>query len=290
MRTILTITVLLTILLISDFADIRDIPTAQASSDNASSANEKYSPPVVKKISLREEGLEIKGELPVLVNTDNLSSQINLRIDKAYQQKVSAAKESKARSITFSYTFYPPSNGVASILLKTSTITAVSKDEADSFNYIPEESRLVGVNDILGPNGLQIAGKVISRRIRADSEHYYTNFPGVLDSDAFYVTDDGQIFFLFDAFQIAPGSEGITSFSLNIDGVINTKPVKEGVGYWIKKSSYSLKMVSLRAACGELNYEIHWDEASKVITVDRPGDITVSFKTDFNMYQRSRVN
>jgi hypothetical protein len=277
-------TVALTILLISAFAGTQRGVAAQTAVTGSG-----YTQPTERKVALREEGLDIKGELPVLTGEDDLSSRINQRIEDTYRQKVAAAKESKARSVTFSYTCYPPSDGVASILLKTSITTAVSKDEVDSFNYIPAESRLVGVNDILGPNGLQIAGKVISQRIRADSERYYTNFPGVQEDDAFYVTG-GNIFFLFDAFQIAPGSEGIISFDLEIDGVINTRPIRNGVGYWINESSYSLKMVSLRAVCADLGYTIHWNESSKVITVDRPGDVTVSFKTDVNRYQRSRTD
>ena len=240
------------------------------------------------QLSLREEGLEIKGEYPIVQNLNNLGSVLNGSIYDTYRQKVADAKESKARSITFEWKAYASPYGIYSIILKSKITTAVSKDEVNSFNFIPSQSRLVGVNDILGPNGLQIADKVISQRIRADSEHYYTNFPGLQDTDAFYVTNDGNIVFLFDAFQIAPGSVGITSFQLKINGVINTGPIKKDEGYWIKDTSYSLKMVPLRAIAESLGYRINLNNDYNIVTVSRSGDVTVSFMIGENSYMSSR--
>ena len=242
------------------------------------------------KLSLREEGLEIKGVLPYVQNLNGLGAILNEGIDTAYSRKVAAAKESKARSITFRCSYFNSGDiGVCSILMTALVTTAVSKEEVVSFNYIPAQSRLVGVNDILGPNGLQIANKVITQQIRADSERYYTNFPGFQDTDAFYVTDDGNIWFLFDAFQIAPGSEGVTRFPMKISGVISTPPIRKGDGYWIKDTSYNLKMVSLRTISDSLGYSVNWDRSTpKSITVERRGDVTVNFKIDENAYKSRR--
>jgi len=237
----------------------------------------------------REEGLDIKGELPAVQNLNDFGLLLNQDIQDTYRQKVAAAKESKARSITFGCEYYSSRSGVSSIVLTTRIVTAVTKDEVDSFNYIPAESRLVGVNDILGPNGLQIANKVISQRIRSDPETYYTNFPGLQDTDAFHVTNDGNIVFLFDAFQIAPGSVGVTSFTLKISDIVNTMPFQKDDGYWIKDTSYSLKMVSLRAVCDNLGYSIGWNNSTKEITVSRNdgSDVSVSFMIDVNNYKSS---
>ena len=290
MRICFTVILMLTVLLSNTLAEIERFATIKIPS--TLERNSLLKPYTLKKVTSREEGLEIKGEIPYLQNLDSFGDVLNERIDGTYRQKVSSAKESKARSITFSlwqdghYSY----KGISSLLLRTSITTAVSKDEISSFNFKPDEARLIGVNDILGPNGLVIAGKVISQNIRANSERYYTNFSGLQDSDAFYASDDGNIIvFLFDAFQIAPGSEGIIAFPLKIDGVINTKPIKKDEGYWIKNTSYSLKMVSLRAVCDELGYEISWNENSKVITIERGGDVTVSLKTGINTYMSRRA-
>jgi len=283
---IITITtiVIITILLGNSFSD--SLPQASAAYENT-----PLSAPYKKtKLSTREEGLEIKGFKPVMPNINSLGTVLNECIDDTYRQKIIAAKESKARSINFECEYYESLNGISSILLKTSITTAVTKDEVNSFNFSQRESRLIGVNDILGPNGLQIANKVISQRIRSDSELYYANFPGLNDTDAFHITPDGYIVFSFDAFKIAPGSVGITTFPLKIDNITNTKPVKKGDGYWVKDESYSLKMVSLRAVCDDLHYSINWSEPKKAIYVSRPGDVTVSFKINENSYLCSRTD
>ena len=82
------------------------------------------------------------------------------------------------------------------------------------------------------------------------------------------------------------------SFPLQISGVRNSPPIRlsdpmiQGDGYWINNTSYSLKMVSLRAVCYSLGYQVNWTD-NKVITVTRTGDITVSFRIDENTYMSS---
>jgi hypothetical protein len=45
-------------------------------------------------------------------------------------------------------------------------------------------------------------------------------------------------------------------------------------------------MVSLRAVCGSLGYQVTWN-GDKTISVTRAGDITVSFMIDENTYKSS---
>ena len=280
MRFFLTATMLLTFLL----------STLLLSNTFAGSTynNTSQKPFTIRKLNLREEGLDIKGELPEMYNLDKLGVILTDQIKETYRQKVAAAKESKARSILFEWEFYTSGN-VSSLLLKTTITTAVSKEEVNSFNFAPDGSRIISVNDVIGPNGLQIANKVISQRIRANSEFYYASFPGLQSTDAFYVSD-GEIVFLFDAFKIAPGSAGVIPFPLEIDSVINSRLVKKDEGYWVNKSNYGLKMVSLRAVCRDLRYTVDWNRTTKKTTVERVGDITVTLKTDDNIYESSRPN
>jgi len=242
-------------------------------------------PYATTRLSRREEGLEIRGEFPVVQHSDNLSTVLNRQINETINQKVAAAKESRARRIDFDWISYS-SEGINSILIRTTITTTVSRAEVNSFNYTLNGSRLVGVNDILGTNGLQIASKVISQRIRSEPERFYANFPGLRDSDAFYVSGN-EIFFLFDAFQIAPGSEGIVDFSLRMNNIRHSRPIRRNSDYWIDNTNYSLKMVSLRAVSDELGYTIAWDPASRAVTVRR-GDVTVSLRNGQNIYTISR--
>jgi hypothetical protein len=241
-----------------------------------------------KVVAAREEGLEMKGVLPVATSKlRDLGKALNERIDEIYKQKICSAKETKARSIVFKYE-YTQSRGVSSLLIYTTTTTASAKAEVDSFNFIEEDAKFVEVNDLLGSNGLRLADKIISAQVRADPERFYADFPGLKQEDAFCIIDD-EIVFMFDAFQIAPGSEGIIRFPLVIDNVINAKVVL-GNGFWIKDETYSLKMISLRFICDNLNFDLGWDAADKAITLSREGEISVDLKPGTNVYKTNYPN
>jgi hypothetical protein len=236
-----------------------------------------------RALSAREEGLEIKGELPVARDMA-MGELINERIQDAYKEKVASAKESKARTITFAFR-QEESRGIVSLLLYSTTSTATARQEVDSFNFTSDGLSLVDVNDILSPNGLQLATKIISARVKNNPDRFYPNFPGVMETDAFAVIG-GDLVFLFDAFHMAPGSEGIISFPISLDSVVNYT-VKKSPGYFVKEQ-YSLKMVPLRNICGALGYSVAWNSAGKAITVEWPGEIAVMMSLDKNDYTLSR--
>jgi len=280
----LTLLLLLAIPLYSIFAAIS--PTVNTRTPFVNDRLQPAPPYSARRLSGREEGLEIRGEVPLVQYSGNLSTVLNRQINETVNQKIAAAKENRARRIDFDWKSYS-SDGINSILIRTTITTTVSRDEVNSFNYTLDGARLVGVNDILGTNGLQIASKVISQRIRSEPERFYANFTGVRDTDAFFVSN-GQLFFLFDAFRIAPGSAGIIDeFSLRISNVSHSRPMRRNADYWIDNTNYNLKMVSLRAVSGELGYTIGWDPASRAVTVRR-GDVTVSLRNGQNVYTIAR--
>ncbi|MDR3238484.1 MAG: DUF3298 domain-containing protein, partial [Clostridiales bacterium] len=242
-----------------------------------------------KKLGIREEGLEIKGKLPVISGLHDLDAGLNNQIANVYQQKVAGAKESKARSISFDYE-RKVSSDIVSLLIYSTTVTATSKAEVSSLNFNASQERLVTVNDILGPNGLQLANKVISSRIKSDPDQYYPNFSGLQENHAFELAD-GDIIFLFDAFQIAPGSKGIIRFALNRNSIVSYVALKNnGAGYWTKNESYGLKMVSLRPVCAALGYTLGWDTSDHSITVQRPGESMISMSVRDNAYKSMKTD
>jgi hypothetical protein len=234
-----------------------------------------------KEISLREEGLEIKGRLPVFSGLHGLDAKLNDQINSIYDQKISRAKESKARSITFRYE-YVESHGVFSILIYSSTLTATQKAEVNSINFDIWQEQMVTVNDILGVNGLQLANKVISYKIKNSPERYYPNFPGLQENNAFEYLGD-SIVFLFDAFQIAPGSYGIVKISMSKDLVYDYRASKN-IDFWIKNDSYKLKMISLRPICTAFEYILGWNVATQSITLQRQGETEISMNLGKNNY------
>jgi hypothetical protein len=236
-----------------------------------------------KTVLSREEGMDIKGVLPCIpTRYGEFGTELNAQIDKVYKQKISNAKESKARTINFSYEV-SDCWGLTSLLIYTTTSTTFSKAEVNSFNFVLDESRFITVEDLLGTTGFKLSDKIITAIVRADTERYFANFPGLSTEQAFSFTDDEEIIFMFDAFQIAPGSEGIIKFPIRMAN-IKSVTIQSGVGYWVKNETYGLKMVSLRDVCEPLGYSIGWNSANKTVVVTRPEGQVVQLSPTTNVY------
>jgi hypothetical protein len=235
-----------------------------------------------KTVLSREEGMDIKGVLPYIpARYGEFGAELNSQIDKVYKQKVATAKESKVRMINFSYEV-SDCWGLTSLLIYTTTSTTFSKAEVNSFNFIFNEARFATVEELLGTNGFKLSQKIITAIVRADTERYFANFPGLSADQAFSLTDE-EIVFMFDAFQIAPGSEGIIKFPIKVAN-IKSVTIESGVGYWVKNETYGLKMVSLRDVCEPLGYSIGWNSVNKTVVVTRPGEQVVQLSPTTNIY------
>jgi hypothetical protein len=239
-----------------------------------------------KEVSRREEGLDIKGTLPVVRGLHTLDTVLNDKINTIYQQKVSGAKESKARYLSFKYDF-KKSKDIFSLLIYTSTTTASSKAEVSSLNFNLTQEQIITVNDILGHNGLQLANKVISYKIKNDPDRFYPNFPGLQENHAFEVDGD-EVIFLFDAYQIAPGSQGIIRLSMNRQHIREFTAVKND-SYWSKDDSYGLKMISIRPLCSALEYTLIWNTTSHSITIQRQGEAPITMNIGKKEYMSART-
>lgn len=238
-----------------------------------------------KEILLHESGLEIKASLPQikeLVNPD-LEDQLNALIQKIYDQKVTAAKKSRAKSIIFTPE-YKYGNGITSILIQSTTTATSSKNEINSVNFNSSNQEITTINDVLGENGTALAEKVIGSLIKKDPDKYNPNFKGLDTEQAFFV-EDNNIVFLFNEYQVGT-SVGITEFSLQIDGAHNTTVLKSE---YETKFDYGLKMIPLRHVCEELLYEVIWRPDSQSVDILKDGVSITSITIGQNGYPRERL-
>ncbi len=236
------------------------------------------------KLSYREEGLEVRGEYPVITGLDAIQGdEANAIISDLVKQKKATAKEGKARSVVFSYeTVY--TKGYVTILVYSSIISATTRDQVDSVCFDAQTRKLLTLTDILGPNGNEIINKYISGRIKADPIKYYQNFDGIGQRLAFY-PDDYNLHVLFDSNKIAPGSEGIVRFDIPIKNIINFVIKKDA--YYTKSENYGLKMIPIRAVAEAMGYKVSW--AGDIIEVySDTSKIKISFGIGQNTFQISQ--
>jgi hypothetical protein len=176
-------------------------------------------------------------------------------------------------------------SGVSSLLVYTTTTTAVVKEEVNSFNFKASDGKWVSINDILGtPNGIALANKVISSRIKNEPERYHPVFSG-LKSDTAFRLHEGVLTVLFNAYELAPGSEGIVSFDLIVDNVVWIKLTQEE--YRIKEQSYNLRMIPLRKVCEALGYLVVVETPNNSninVTVSREGKPSIYLTWNANSY------
>lgn len=234
-----------------------------------------------QRIFGREEGLELSGNRPYFDGLPSLSLQekLNQSINQVIQAKKNAAKEAKARSISFR-SYYIEDGDIKSLLLET-TITSVSpRIEMNSFNYDFAQEKMVTIEDVMGPNGVQVATNVINARVKQSPGAYNTNFPGVKYNQSFY-TSEGSIFFLFDEYQIAAGS-AVKSFEVKLAKIKNvTVPKKD---YLEKTSYYNLKMIPLRKVCETFGYNLSWNPHSAMIEIRSGNQFIISITVGKNGY------
>jgi len=235
-----------------------------------------------KLLSQRESGLEIKGIYPVIYELGNLSLEtaINEKIEIIFRQKIASARESKARSVSFSYTV-TESQDVTTILLYSVINTSTSKAEVNSLNFNPYLRKWIGVNDMLGVNGVSLANNVIGEAIRKNPEVYYPSFTGIDQDETFLVEDEG-VTFLFDAFKLAPGSEGIVTFTLYFDQIVEITVSRDE--YWKNEDSYDIRMIPLRRVLETLGFTVSWYEEDNGVVIGKSDLFTIEISPENNLY------
>lgn len=240
-----------------------------------------------KKLLLRDEDVEIRGTLPVLERMKNvrLQNEVNIGIQDVYDQKVSAAKISRVKQLIFDHD-YKYGSDVTTILLMTTYTSSSSKTEVNSFNFNEKTNRMVTISDILGPNGVSLAGRYISGLTKKEPDKYNPNFKGLSSNQAFYV-EDGSIVFMFDEFQIAGGSAGVVKFPMVISQVANHALDKNE--YFTKDDYYGLKMIPLRAVCEGLGYTVRWNAVTKSTDIRKDGQFITSVTLNENRYSKDSL-
>jgi hypothetical protein len=238
---------------------------------------------VINKFILRrEEGLEMSGIIPQVTPLFGADYEIiNQRIDLKVEARIVAAKEAKARRISFAYEVYDTPD-LISVIVYSTTSSVTSKSEVFSVNFRPETAEAMTLTDAVGPGIAPLAEKLLTDMLRRNPERYNAAFNSAsLNFQSFYLTDR-QVVLLFDEFQLLTTADGIKEFAIDLPQ-LSAVTVRHDQ-YHILPGGYNLKMVPLRQVCEGLGYDIGWDAESSRITISRDGVLLIGMESGVNSY------
>ena len=85
------------------------------------------------------------------------------------------------------------------------------------YNFDLKKGTLATLADVLGENYKQIADDAIRSQMeerKADGAVYFDDFEGINEDTLFYINESGNPVIVFEAYEIAPGSEGQQEFEI----------------------------------------------------------------------------
>ena len=85
------------------------------------------------------------------------------------------------------------------------------------YNFDLKKGTLSTLADVLGENYKQIADDAIRSQMeerKADGAVYFDDFEGINEDTPFYINESGNPVIVFEAYEIAPGSEGQQEFEI----------------------------------------------------------------------------
>ena len=228
-------------------------------------------------------GIVINGIVPSVSGSTILSNQI----ERIVSSETGSATSSGASKLTFDYTIMQSeTHTTISFLIKSAVSSGSSMDKVSTVVINKNTLKVVSVSDLLGSNGLKIATSVVNDYINAN----YRNMPRIntLSSSAnFYVADDA-IYFLFNKYEIAPGSEGIQAVPVYFDKV-NTL-VLEKDEFYNSTDKYNVRMLPLRKVSEHFNYSVKWvsdEDAIQIRGEESSADSSYApVKLNENSYKR----
>lgn len=245
-------------------------------------SNSFTSRPVDAKIN----GITVKGFLPLVTGYHNGSLQKEMnRLFESYFDSIVGSLSTSAKALTFSFETKEFGN-YFSFVIYASEQSSFSNHWVRTVNISKTEQKILTVNSVFGPNGVKVVNKFIEKQINPEESKYNTNFKGIDDNAAFYMTDEEMVL-LFDKYAIAAGSYGIVEFILPVSSVKNVV-IQKDEDYFVQ-SEYNLKMVKLSEVAPEFGYTLKWTQADETVDVIYQDTIVSSFKLGVNRYQKGKL-
>ena len=280
MKRLLLLSLLITFLLpVTVFAvHFQDLPPITTAGVGAV----RISPRIIE--GERVGGVSVSGEVPEVVGSEAFSAKIDEIIAKNIGDGTG--------TVDLSYKIVRSAEVLTIIFLtETVTPTGARSGRVSTLSVDIDSLNKVAVTDLLGGNGLRIATDIVNGFIGQN----FRNMPRIstLDETAhFYVTNDA-VHFVFDRYEIAPGSEGIQSVPVYFDNL--KRYFLNEDDFHINEDNHGVRMLPLRRLAEQFDFDVTWvwdsDARTHEIRLSRAdnegnGNGYVSLRLNENAYRR----
>ena len=230
----------------------------------------------------RAEGLEIDGRIPVLTPAaGQIGDSVNELIDQAISTKISSARESRSRNLSFDFEVYFSSPHV-SIILKSTTTGASAKTEVTSINFNINSGTRLQAADVVGEHIVQLADQLLIEMIRRNPERYNPSFSGMRSNQAFSVTNR-EIVFWFNEFQLTSDSGGIVPLRFSKS---NIHEAHLSPDQYHTRLGFNLKMIPVGTVLRQLNYTVSANSDVSRVNISYDGEHIIELNVGVNNYRR----
>lgn len=230
--------------------------------------------------------VKITGKKPVLQNYTNakVQKQVNQAIDDIFAMRLKNI-EDNGNGAKFSYEIIEnTTSGIISLLIYTEEESDSMNQYVDTINFNADSIIKITDKNALDANGVKLANDYIVGIIKENPEKYSSNFKGIDENQDFYI-DGKKLILLFDKYEIAPGTEGITIIEMDYNNVININ-VKNSD--YIIKPDYKVKMIQLVQITDikKLGYTLDWDAKTGAIEVSQNNRLVATMKIGSEFYSK----
>ena len=229
----------------------------------------------------------VRGTLPNVSGLANatLERTLNSRIASAYSTLLSKAGET-ARTIDFSYEIIADANYV-SILIRCKSVSTFTRESYSCIVFSPKTEKLLTINDVLGPNGVRLANRIIASLVKAAPARFNPTIAEINNTQDFYM-ESNTLVLMFDQFEIAPGAEGVVCVPIALKDVISFKMDKSEY-YQSAATLFDVKMIPIRTIADAFGYDILWNGHTMTAELRKNGAFISSFTIGENSYAKSRT-
>ena len=244
---------------------------------------------VSNTLSERQQGLDIQGEIPELLESFGPAyARINTEIIAAKNSLIDGTRRIRARSINFEYeVFY--TNEVVSLVIIATTRAVTDRTTVTSVNFNPRTGALLTLTQAMGMDITPLAEGIIADMIRRNPARYYAAFTAPPTGQAFYLTDR-YLVLLFDEFQLSSVPDSTRMIQFVRDNITTFTIARSD--YRISQDRYEIKMMPLRAILEYMGYEcddIEWNPVGKEAVIMRCGQATITLRAGENNFQVNGV-
>ena len=243
-----------------------------------------------RTLNEREQGLDIRGEIPVITYAfGDAYERLNDEIIAAVDALIEGTRRIRARSINFDFEIHNTPEVVSVVIFATAR-AATDRTSVLSVNFNPWNGNLVTLTGAMsGRDITPLMESIIADMIRQNPATYYAAFTAPPTGQAFYITES-LLVLLFDEFQLSSVPGASTQIKLNRDN-INFFTISRS-NYRISTGRYAVKMMPLRTVLEGLGYlpeDITWSSSANEATISRNGQVIIVLTPDVNNYQVTGV-